>query len=188
MNLNLWETKPMTRNLSLTLALLGAFAAAATAQEPKMPTPGPEHKKLAYFAGTWKTEAEMKAMPPFPGGKMTGTDRVEVFPGGFFVVNHSTVQGPMGPLEELEVMGYDSKEKVYTYDGYNSYGEHETYKGTVDGDTWTWTGDSDFGGTTMKGRFVAKVISPTAYNFRFDFSPDGTSWTNIMEGKATKAE
>jgi hypothetical protein len=39
-----------------------------------------------------------------------------------------------------------------------------------------------------KGRFVAKVVSPTVYTFRFDFSPDGTAWTNIMEGKATKAE
>jgi len=177
----------MTRMSSVALTLLCAFAGMALAQEG-MPTPGPEHKKLAYFAGTWKSEAEMKPMGSFPGGKTTSTDRVEIMPGGFFTVTHSDGSGPMGALHEMEVMGYDAKEKVYTYDGYNNFGEHETYKGTVDGDTWTWTGDSDLGGHVVKGRFVVKVVSATAYTFRFDFSPDGTAWTNVMEGKATKAE
>lgn len=85
-------------------------------------------------------------------------------------------------------MGYDAREQVYTYDGFNNSGEHEVYKGTVEGDTWTWTGNSDFGGKVFKGRFVVKVVSPTVYTFRFDYSPDGTSWTNIMEGKSTKTQ
>lgn len=153
-----------------------------------MPAPGPEHKKLAYFAGNWTSTSEMKPMGPFPGGKMTGTARAEIFPGGFFVVTHSDSQTPMGPMHEMEVMGYDPKEQVYTYDGFNDSGEHETYKGTVEGDTWTWTGSVDFGGKVFKGRFVAKVLSPTVYTFRFDYSPDGAAWTNVMEGKATKTE
>jgi hypothetical protein len=160
----------------------------ALAQDANMPGPGPEQKKLAYFAGTWKSEAELKPMGPFPGGKMTSTGRAEIFPGGFFVVTHSSSTSPMGPLHEMEVMGYDAREQVYTYNGFNSVGEHEVYKGTVEGDTWTWTGNSDFGGHVLKGRFVVKVVSPTVYTFRFDYSPDGTAWTNIMEGKATKTE
>ena len=178
----------MTRKSSFALTILFTFAGMALAQDANMPGPSPEHKKLAYFAGTWKSEAAMKPMGQFPGGKTTSVDRVEIMPGGFFTVTHSDGSGPMGPLHEMEVMGYDVKEKVYTYDGFNNFGEHETYKGTFDGDTWTWTGDSDFGGHAMKGRFVVKVVSAAAYTFRFDFSPDGTAWTNIMEGKATKAE
>jgi len=177
----------MTRKNSFALAILCAFAGMALAQEG-MPAPGPEHKKLAYFAGTWKSEAVMKPMGDFPGGKVASTDRVEILPGGFFAVTHSDGTGPMGALHEMEVMGYDARQKVYTYDGFNNYGEHETYKGTVDGDTWTWTGDSDLGDHVVKGRFVVKVVSPTAYTFRFDYSPDGSTWTNAMEGKATKAE
>jgi hypothetical protein len=178
----------MTRQASLAFTILCAFAAVALAQDANMPAPGPEHKKLAYFAGTWKSEGEMKPMGPFAGGKMASSDRAEVFPGGFFLVTHSSGTGPMGPLTEMEVMGYDTKEQVYTYDGFNSAGEHEVYKGTVDGDTWIWTGNSDFGGKVLKGRFVVKVVSPTVYTYRFDYSPDGTAWTNILEGKSTKTE
>ncbi len=178
----------MTRNVALALTLLGAFAGGALAQAPQMPTAGPEHKKLEYFAGTWKSEAEMKPMGPFPGGKISGTGHAELLPGGFFLVTRSSSNTPMGPLTELEIMGYDSAAKAYTYEGFNSAGEHEVYKGTVEGDTWTWSGESNMGGQMVKGRFTMKVVSPTAYTFRFDFSPDGTSWTNVMEGKATKAE
>lgn len=84
----------MTRDIFLALTILCAFAGAALTEEPQMPAPGPEHAKLAYFAGTWKSEAEMKPMGPFPGGKTASTGRAEVFPGGFFVVTHSSGRSP----------------------------------------------------------------------------------------------
>jgi hypothetical protein len=65
-------------------------------------------------------------------------------------------------------------------------GEFEDSKGTVDGDTWTWTADEKMGGTTMKGRFSMKMTSVTSYNFAYDMSQDGAKWTTVMEGKASK--
>jgi hypothetical protein len=85
-------------------------------------------------------------------------------------------------------MGYDSKEKLYTYDEYNTMGVHQVSKGTVSGDTWTWTNDSDFGGKTIKGRFILKELSPKSYTFRYEISNDGNAWTNVMEGRSTKVE
>jgi hypothetical protein len=38
----------------------------------------------------------------------------------------------------------------------------------------------------MKGRFIMKITSATSYNFTFDMSKDGTTWSTIMEGKASK--
>ena len=35
-------------------------AAAALPKPPSVPEPGPEVKKLAYFAGLWKTEGEVR--------------------------------------------------------------------------------------------------------------------------------
>ncbi len=32
-----------------------------------------------------------------------------------------------------------------------------------------------------------KVLSHTSYKFKYEMSQDGTTWTNAMEGKATKA-
>jgi hypothetical protein len=33
-----------------------------------------------------------------------------------------------------------------------------------------------------------KITSPTSYNFMFEMSPDGTKWTTVMDGKATKGK
>ncbi len=56
----------------------------------------------------------------------------------------------------------------------------------MQGDTWTWTGESKMNGKMTKGRFTLKEVSPTSYTYKFDVSSDGGGWTNIMEGKATK--
>ncbi len=42
------------------------------------------------------------------------------------------------------------------------------------------------GAQTMKGRLTIKVLSAAAYNFRFEVSTDGTTWSTLMEGKDTK--
>ena len=38
----------------------------------------------------------------------------------------------------------------------------------------------------MKGRLTIKAISATAYNFKFEMSPDGTTWNTLLELKDTK--
>ena len=58
----------------------------------------------------------------------------------------------MGDGTSLAVMGYDPEKKVYTYNEFNSMGQATKSEGTVDGNTWTWTGDENFGGQAFKGR------------------------------------
>ena len=176
--------KKRTLNRTWILLVIGTVVAWAQ-QPPPMPKPGPEQQRLHYFVGNWRTEGDMKASPFGPAGKFTGTDSA-VMLGDFFVVTHSDGSGPMGKMKAVSTMAYDPKEKVYTYDEYNSMGQHEVSKGTVSGDTWTWTNDTDMGGKVMKGRFILKEVSPTSYTFKFDTSEDGSSWTNLMEGRATK--
>ncbi len=159
------------------------FCAALFAQGPQM-QPAPELKKLDYFAGTWNTEADMKASPYGPGGKMTATDHIEWMQGNFFMLIHSKFSGGMGSGLELGVMGYDSAKKVYTYASYNSVGEHETATGTVEGDTWTW--NSEQSGMPGKWRYTQKVLSPTSFSIKFEMSSDGGTWSTAMEGKSTK--
>jgi len=31
-----------------------------------------------------------------------------------------------------------------------------------------------------------KVLSPTAYSFKYEVSQDGANWTTVMDGKSTK--
>jgi uncharacterized protein DUF1579 len=174
-----------TRFAILTyVTLLLGIALSARAQEP--PKPVPELKKLDYFSGTWTAKGDIKPGPMGPGGKFTGTNHVRWMNGGFFLVTHSEFNGAMGKGTETAYMGYDSNDKMYTYDSFNTLGEADHAKGNVDGDTWTWLSETRMGPQTMKGRLTIKVISATAYNFKFEMSSDGTTWNTVLEGKDTK--
>jgi len=174
-----------------TLAMISAawlvLVAVALAQM-EMPKPGPEHKKLDIFAGSWTLDGDIKPGPMGPGGKMTETEKCEWMDGGFFLVCHSDFKGVMGSGTGVSYMGYSTDDKTYTYREFNSWGEFDDSKGSVDGDTWTWTSDEKMGGQAMKGRFTMKVTSPTSYTFSFEMSQDGTKWTTVMDGKATKGK
>jgi len=173
--------------LGMILAAWVVMAAAALAQTGP-PTPGPEHKKLDMFAGSWTLEGDMKPSPMGPGGKMTEAEKCEWMEGQFFLVCRSDFKSAMGNGAGMSIMGYSTDDKAYTYREFNSWGEFTDSKGSVDGDTWTWTNDEKMGDMTMKGKFVMKVTSPTSYNFSFEMSQDGTKWTSVMDGKATKGK
>jgi len=163
------------------------LAAAAMAQAG-MPQPGPEHKKLDMFAGSWTLDGQMKPGPMGPGGSMTETEKCDWMEGGFYVVCHADFKSTMGNGSALSLLGYSTDDKAYTYREFNSFGEFMESKGSLDGDTWTWTGDEKMGGATSKGRFTMKFTSPTSYTFTYDMSPDGAKWTTVMDGKATKGK
>jgi uncharacterized protein DUF1579 len=178
------EEKTMKGRIILASFVLVALSAVTAAQ---MPQPGPEQNRLHYYAGTWSAEYEMKAGPMGPGGKMMSTDSSEMMPGGFFLVTHTEGKGSMGELKGLAVMGYDAESKSYTYDSYNNFGEAEHFKGTVQGDTWTWTSEGNMGGKMVKMRFIAKEVSPKQYTMRLEMMSAG-NWLPVMSGRATKTK
>src|SRR5918992_422641 len=129
-----------TRTLALSLGLVAA-AGVALAQAPEAPKPGPELKLLQYFVGKWTSEGEMKPGPMGPGGRITGSDTCEWFEGRFAVICRSEGKTPMGPSKSIGILSYSPEEKVYTYYGVDSSGMTMTSipRGTVQGDTWTYT-------------------------------------------------
>ena len=168
----------------LTLTCVEGVLGQAPSGPPK---PGPDHEKLAFFAGKWTSEGETKASAFGPAGKFTFTETCEWFAAsGFALVCHSEGNMLGGTVKGLSIMGYDLGDKTYTYYETNTMGENIFSRGTVEGDTWTWTNDEKMGNTTMKGRFIMKLTSATSYTFTFELSPDGTKWNTIMDGKASK--
>jgi hypothetical protein len=108
--------------------------------------------------------------------------------GNFFLISHSKFSSQsMGSGVQYAVMGYDSNKKQYTYESFNSAGEHEVATGTpdADGKVWTWYSSPDMPGP-MKWRYTQTVLSPASYTIKFEMSPDGNTWSSVMEGKATK--
>jgi len=175
------------KTAALVSAVWLSLAAVALGQM-QTPTPGPEVQKLDAFAGSWTLTGDLKPSAMGPGGTITESEKCEWMEGNFYLVCHTDFKGSMGSGTGLSILGYSTKDKVYTYREFNSWGEFDDSRGSVDADKWTWTSDENFGGTPMKGRFTMKITSPTAYDFAFDVSPDGTKWMTVMDGKATKTK
>lgn len=177
----------MTRRAAILTCVTLLAAIALSAEVPtETPKPAPELKRLDYFAGAWTTEGEIKPGPMGPGGQFTGTNNVRWMVGGFFLVTQSEFNGATGKGSETAYMGYDVDDKTYTYDSFNTLGEASHARGRLDGDTWTWRSETRMAAETTKGRLTIKVLSATAYRFKFEVSPDGTTWTTILEGQTTK--
>jgi len=178
----------MKRPVALVAAALVAVGGLLAQSQQQMPKPGAEQKRIGYFAGKWTTEGTMKESPFGPAGKYTGTEHSEWLQGGFFLVSHTDGKGPMGEMKGLSVLGYDREGKTYTYNAFDSMGNGESAKGTVSGDTWTWTNEGKAQGKQYKGRFTIKELPPASYSMKWEASIDGAPWQTLMEGKATKAK
>ena len=179
-----------TRTLAILLvAGLLAGVVGISAQAPAgPPKPGPEHKRLGYFVGTWTSTGDMKASIFGPAGKMTMTETCKWFDGGFSVVCNSSGKSPMGDMKGMAVMSYNAEEKVYHYYAVDNWGMTELSSGTVKGNTWDWTATSKMQGKVVKGHFWLKEDSPTAYSYKYEMSVDGAPMAAVMEGKATKGK
>jgi hypothetical protein len=175
----------MTLRFSTIPLLLLALTLSAQPQSDT-PKPAPELKKLDYFVGTWHAEGELKPGPFGPGGKFSSTNRVQWMDGAFFLVTQSDFHGATGSGSETAYMGYDTDNKIYTYDSFNTLGEADHAKGNLDGNTWIWLSDTQIGTQTMKGRMTLNILSPTTYHFKFEISPDAATWTTVIEGQDTK--
>jgi len=151
--------------------------------------PGPDLKKLDYFVGTWTSEGAIAQGSWGMGGKFSATATNDWLPGSFFLQTQSESKMPAelgGDSKAVMIMGYDTQQNTYTSDRFSSLGQHETSKGTLSGDTWTWTSTSNYGGMEIQGKMTIKTVSATSYTFKYEVSMDGKNWMPFMDGKATK--
>jgi hypothetical protein len=177
-----------SRILSGAMVALLASVVVQPEETQGPPKPGPEHKKLGYFVGDWRTEGEMKPGFMGPGGRFASTDKCEWFEGGFAVVCRSEGKGPSGPTKSLGILSYSPEEKVYTYTGTDSMGVTMTTvpRGTVSGKTWTYNDQSLMNGEKVKSRVVIKELSPKEHTFTMELQGKDGKWMPMMESKSTK--
>jgi len=181
----------MLKRESMVLAVFSGLISVMTAiaQEPAgLPQPSPEHKKLGAFVGIWKDEALMKPGPLGGGGRMSLTQTCEWFTGGFSVVCHTETLARMSNLKALTVLTYDPEEKVYRIYEFNSAGWNNSARASVNGDTWTFEGESKMGGKLVKSRSTIKLPSPDSATMQSEVSVDGGQWTVVMELKGARGE
>ena len=174
----------MSIGSSVALFLICGFSALALAQvPPEPPKPGPEHKKLEYFVGKWKTESEVKPNAYMPAGKSVTTQTFELGPGGFFV--ECRAEGENYPTTHA-ITAYDSHAKVYTTFYASSVGLVGGGNGTFDGNTWTWMLEDKWFGKAFKGRTTVTVKSASQFTVKYEYLDPNGSYVTITEGTAIK--
>jgi hypothetical protein len=175
------------RCFAVVVAVVAMSVGAAIAQKQEAAKPGPEHQRLGAFVGNWTFEGEMKPGPMGPGGKMTGTDRIEWTPGNFFIQRSYQGKSPMGEMQGLEILAYDGAKKIYTFNAFDSLGNIASGTMTVKGNTWTTNGTMTTGATTMRDRCSLEFgAGGSTLTMKCEVSTDGKTWTPTFEGTAKK--
>jgi hypothetical protein len=176
----------------LSLVLACASCVSASDQSPKTsPNPGPdsEVKKLAVMVGKFTVQDELKAGamgPNSPAMKYSGTEDCSWAAGGFAVICESALYRPGRKYSEASFVYYDPTSKTYRYHAVDSSGGIENKTGTVDGDVWTWLGDSVFGGKLYHTRYIMKVVSANSYEYTDESGESENSMKVFVSGKETR--
>jgi hypothetical protein len=171
--------------------LAAAVATAQMGQSPlaapqAMPTPSPQQQAMGYFGGAWKVTGTTKITPTSPAVQFTSTQQGDWVPGNFFMEVKSVTHGPLGDVHTVRMMEYNSAESAYTYNEYNSLGEHVVGVGKIEGQKWVWNTVKKLNGVTTKGRYITTFVTANAYSIKSEVQKPGGGWLAITEGVATR--
>jgi hypothetical protein len=173
----------MKRTVIASVVMTLLFALAAQAQTPP---PGPEHKKLGLWLGTWTGEGKDEATPFGKAGTSKSTSSCTWFTGEYQVVCNADYSGTNGKGKALYILGYSMTKKQYFVFFNNSDGDSGMIPGKVDGSVWTFENSDTVGGKTYQFRTVFKFASPDQNSSKSEYSEDGKNWKVSAEGKGTK--
>ncbi len=150
------------------LALAGLLVAPLIAQTQQPPKRSPQHERLDESVGRWIGKGEVKATASNPASKFTYTEDVELLPGGFFLLMRRTSKDSTGTDHGITVMGYDSAKQLYFSETYGGRGDHNSFSGTLDGQTLILNRMNPFtrDRKVVKSRYVSVRLSPTVRSFR----------------------
>jgi hypothetical protein len=146
-------------------------------------------KKLAVMVGRFTIEDELKAGamgPNSPAMKFSGTDDCRWTAGGFAVICETALHGPGRKYSEASFVYYDPASKTYLYHAVDSSGGIENKTGTVNGDVWTWLGESVFAGKPYHTRYIMKFVSADSFEYTDESGESESQMKVFVSGKETR--
>jgi hypothetical protein len=108
------------------------------------PTVGPEHRALDPFVGTWKVVGENRAdAPNAPDTKITGEERYQWLPGGFFLEGHWDRRFGNDRHAGTSIIRYDASARAYSAFNVDTLGYARAYRMTEHGGVWSLMGPKE---------------------------------------------
>jgi hypothetical protein len=173
--------------VAIAALFLSSFLSAQAPQQSAAPGVLPQHQRMGYFAGDWTASGTSKISPKTPAAPFTLKEHGEWVTDGYFLETKTTMKGALGTVNSQRIMGYNVEEKVYTYNVYNSLGEHQLALGHLNGNTWTWDSEEKLNGVVIKGRYTMAETGPDSYTFKSEVADPKGGWATVMEGTATRS-
>jgi hypothetical protein len=146
-------------------------------------------EKLAVMVGRFTIEDELKAGamgPNSPALKFHGTDDCRWTAGGFAVICETVLYRPGTKYSVASFTYYDPASRTYRFHEVDSSGGIENKTGTVNGDVWTWLGDSTFAGKLYHTRYTMKFVSADSYEYTDESGENESSMKVFVSGKETR--
>jgi len=175
-----------TAIIGTIVLFLSSFVTAQAPQQASAPGVTAQHQLMGYFAGDWTASGTSKISPSTPAAPFALKEHGEFVTDGYFLETKTSMKGPLGSVNSQRVMGYNPEDKVYTYNVYNSLGEHQVALGHINGNTWTWESEEKLNGIVIKGRYTIVETGPNTYTFKSEVADPKGGWATVMEGKAQR--
>jgi len=167
--------------------LAGTLVWAQAPQQQTTPAPSQQQLAMGYFAGPWKIAGTTKISPSSPAVEFHATANGEWVPGNYFLEIKSKTHGPLGDVHSVRMLEYNSSDHVYTFNEYNSLGEHVIGIGKIEGQKWLWQTTKKLNGIVTEGRYTTTFVSGDSYSFQSQVQKPGGGWLTVTEGTATRA-
>ena len=114
------------------------------------PTRGKQHDALDAFLGRWRAEGttfgtaqQTEADPRGATEPWVSTHTAMWHTGKFFLIQDERATSAGGPFDTLSVLGVDAKTGDYVARTFENHGFYRQYDVVVDGDVWTFTGETE---------------------------------------------
>jgi hypothetical protein len=160
-----------------------------TESRPAPATPGPGHRRLDAFVGTWMVTGEAFDSPFGSAAPVTALETYEWLTGRFFLMHH--LEGRLGDdsMACIEIIGHDAAGQRYPMRTFYNDGRYNEWQAQEHNGGWIVTGEWPVAGKRFKIRcttvFGDAGASRTA---KWEYSSDGAKWQTFWDVKATKAK
>ena len=113
------------------------------------PEHGSAHERLKVFLGKWHAEGasfsqtQTKSAPRGKPEKWISDETFEWLPGRFFMLQRWDAMTGANAFKGLAIVGFDEKAGAYITRSYENHGFVRDYITSVDGDVWSFSGDTE---------------------------------------------